>query len=437
MPRTIRNPKLDTRSARARLAIRREPYWTPVQQGLALGYRRAPTGGTWIARRYDRDASPALTYKALGAADDALDADGIATLDFGTAQARARTWFADRAKSTADPDAPSAGPYTVADAIREYLEWYAVHRKALREVEYRVNAYVLPALGALEVSALRTTSLRRWHEALATAPRRVRGKKGAAPTYRATPTDPETIRKRRFTANKTLIVLKAALNRAWREGRVADDLAWRRVTPFRDVDQPRVRWLTADEAVRLVNAAEPTFRPMIQAALLTGLRYGELAALRIADFDSASKTVHVATSKSGKPRRVPLNDEGARLFAATVAGRAPDALMFSHADGEAWGKSHQRRPMAEACSAARITPAVGFHVLRHTYGSALAMQGVPLGVIAAALGHADTRVTERHYAALAPSYVAETIRAKLPALGIVAQGNVAAMSPRRAATART
>ena len=56
----------------------------------------------------------------------------------------------------------------------------------------------------------------------------------------------------------------------------------------------------------------------------------------------------------------------------------------------------------------------------------MAMQGVPMGVIAAAMGHADTRMTEKHYAHLAPSYVAEMIRANLPKLGIRA-GNVAAL----------
>jgi integrase len=45
------------------------------------------------------------------------------------------------------------------------------------------------------------------------------------------------------------------------------------------------------------------------------------------------------------------------------------------------------------------------------------MRGVPMGVIAAQLGHADTRMTEKHYAHLAPSYVADTIRAHFPWTG--------------------
>jgi integrase len=55
-----------------------------------------------------------------------------------------------------------------------------------------------------------------------------------------------------------------------------------------------------------------------------------------------------------------------------------------------------------------------FHILRHTHASILAMRDVPLGVVAEQLGHADTRMTEKHYAHLAPSYVAETIRAHFP-----------------------
>ena len=54
----------------------------------------------------------------------------------------------------------------------------------------------------------------------------------------------------------------------------------------------------------------------------------------------------------------------------------------------------------------------------NTHGSHLAMAGVPMGVIAAQLGHADTRMTEKHYAHLAPSYIAQTIRANFPVLNL-------------------
>ena len=88
------------------------------------------------------------------------------------------------------------------------------------------------------------------------------------------------------------------------------------------------------------------------------------------------------------------------------------------------GASHQKRPLDEAGARAGITPAVTFHILRHTHGSHLAMNGVPIGVIAKQLGHADTRMTEKHYAHLAPSYVAQTIRANFPVLNLSGEPQV-------------
>jgi len=49
---------------------------------------------------------------------------------------------------------------------------------------------------------------------------------------------------------------------------------------------------------------------------------------------------------------------------------------------------------------------------------------LPTGVIAAKLGHADTRITEKHYAHLAPSYVAQTIWANFPTREIIEDGKV-------------
>jgi integrase len=155
----------------------------------------------------------------------------------------------------------------------------------------------------------------------------------------------------------------------------------------------------------------------VQAALLTGCRYGELIAMRASDYNPDSGTAFVRESKNGKPRHVALTDEGRDFFAQATVGRLGDELIFTR-DGMPWGKSHQQRPLQRACAIAKIEPAVSFHVLRHTYGSMLALRGVPLQVIAEVLGHADMRSTSRHYAHLLPSYVADSIRAHLPSFGI-------------------
>jgi integrase len=166
---------------------------------------------------------------------------------------------------------------------------------------------------------------------------------------------------------------------------------------------------------------------------MTGCRYGELSAMRSSDFDPQVGTVTIRQNKGGNPRHVALTDEGRGFFESMAAGKVGSALLFerdrvvTQATREtpaatkrtAWSKSDQFRQIRAACVAANITPAVSFHELRHTYASRLAMRGVPMGVIAAQLGHSDTRMTERHYAHLSPSYVADTVRRSFGTLGIV------------------
>src|SRR4029077_5394737 len=115
MARTVRNPKIDTRSARVRLPARREPYRTMLSQGCALGYRRGAKGGTWIARFRSDDGRQ--HYGQLGAADDAREPDGISVFSFAQAQGRARAWFARKAKEQAGDFSPLGRPYTVSDAL--------------------------------------------------------------------------------------------------------------------------------------------------------------------------------------------------------------------------------------------------------------------------------------------------------------------------------
>jgi integrase len=217
--------------------------------------------------------------------------------------------------------------------------------------------------------------------------------------------------------------LRAALNQAFRDGKVASDVPWRTVQPFRGVDSPRLRYFTKDEVTRLINAAQGNFRDLIKAALFTGCRYGELTRLRVGDFNPESGTVFVGQSKSRKARHVVLAGEGRRFFETLTMGRPGDALMLTRADCSAWKPSNQFPPMAEACTVASITGG-SFHILRHTAASHLVMAGVPLNVVAQNLGHRDGRMTEKHYAHLAPSYVAETIRKFAPEYGTTEPSSV-------------
>lgn len=416
MARTARNSSLETRTARARLHIRRTPYFAKIAKGLRLGYYRGSIAGSWVARCY-RGAGVYAT-EALGVADDTLDADGIKVLDYWQAQEHARRW-GERQRLIAE-GMVREGTYTVADAVADYLVEIAAEKRptSVRNAKYIFDASILPDLGTVQLEKLTADRLTRWRNKLATQPKRVRTKRTATePATRDVADDDDARRARKASANRILTMLKAALNRAFQAGRTSSDSAWRKVKPFKRVDEAVVRYLSVAEARRLVRACPEDFRKMVQAALLTGCRYSELARLRCDDFNADSGTLAIRLSK-GKIRHVVLTEEGRAAFADWTAERAHSDNVFLRADGGVWGKSHQKRPLDEASNLAGISPAVNFHILRHTHGSHLAMSGVPMGVVAAQLGHADTRMTEKHYAHLAPSYVAQTIRANFPVLGL-------------------
>ncbi len=300
--------------------------------------------------------------------------------------------------------------FTVAAAMDAYFGRLEHEGRSLADAKRRTRFHILPGLGDIPVADLTSDIISKW----------LTGMVGKAQDGH----DGDAIRQHRASANRVLTILRAALNQAFRDGKVASDVPWRTVQPFRGVDAPRLRYFTKDEVTRLINAAQGDFRDLVLAALHTGCRYSELGRLRAGDFNPDSGTVFVGQSKSGKARHVVLTDEGRRFFAALTVGRAGDTLMLTHADGSAWRPSHQIRWMALACSAAWITPTGGFHILRHTHASHLVMNGCALNVVAHNLGHADTRMTERHYAHLAPSYVAEQIRKFAPSFGTEEDSNI-------------
>lgn len=418
MARVVENTDLRNRERRLRLEPRKKPYWMSLSEGEHLGYYRGKLVGKWVARYRRAGTVGPYQETTLAQADDFMDSDGQAAINFKEAQDAARHWFAMIERN----GGKSVGKYTVANALDDYLQGFT--GKDIANTRRRIESIVRPQIGRHEVAKLTTKMIKDWHVAIASAPPRARTAKGEEQNYLMMDDSEEARRKRRASANRILSMLRAALNAAYRNGKAASDDAWRRVKPFPKVDAPRLRYLSDDEARRLVNACEPTFRPMVKAALLTGARYQELAGLEVRDFDRQSQTLWLRETKAGKSRAVYLEDEGVRLFGEATAGKAARDLILPRPDGARWGPSQQARPLANGCKNAKLEPA-GFHDLRRTYGARLALRGVPMAVIAEALGHADERVTRRHYAHLSKSYVADTVRNAVAGLGIVGDSNVA------------
>lgn len=346
--------------------------------------------------------------KVLGNADDVAASDGAAILSWSEALSKALTWFElVAAGGGARPDR-----YTVSDALDDYLASFT--GKSLQKTRHTIEKHIRPVLGHRLVCELTTGELRKFQADLAGRRSVYRPNRNGVAKPR--PEDADSLRRGKANANRIFTPLKAALNRAFNDGRVRDDSAWRRVKPFAKVSVARVRYFSTTEVEALLVAAEPWFRAVMQAALFTGARWSEIHQMKVRDVDLRSGTILLPETKGGRPRYIHLSDEGARFFALQCAGKALASPVFLNQHGRAFGTSHQIRPMRETCAKANVQPA-GFHILRHTYGSTLAMAGVPLAVIAEALGHADERITRKHYAHLSPSYIRESVRRGLGDLG--------------------
>jgi integrase len=384
MARRVRDINLESRAGRSKLKPSGKPYYKSIGEGLHLGYRKGRVEGRWVVRRYA--GNQAYITDTIGTADDIADADGTRILTFWQAQDKARE---------IGGKLVYAGPYRVADAIADYLTFLGDRGYF---VAGRMRKHILPALGDELVEQLSSERMRAWHNSMVRVG-----------------IDPEIERKSKCSANRMLAVLKSALNLAFREGKASNDAAWRRVQLFKNVARARTRYLSIAECQRLMNAAGDEFRPLVQGALETGARYSELGRMLCQDFNPDAGTVHVLKSKSGKERHIILTDDGAEYFRRLTAGRPGTALMF----GRDWKPDHQKRRMRDACARARITPTINFHGLRHTWASHAVMAGMPLNVVAKNLGHTDTKMVEKHYGHLAPSYVVDQVRKFAPRFGTV------------------
>lgn len=406
MPRQHRNVRLQTRDARSKLALRKAPYWHDVERGRSIGYYRGRTGGVWLLREY---IGGTHRWRRLGRADDVNEADGTTVFS-----------FTDAVRAALRADRPTLEIQTklrVEDALEEYFEARrttstsdsihrervaaestiipALHDRPLNTLNEQQKRRLRNSLRGKLVCELTATDLRRWRDSLVPS----------------TP-DREELRRAKSTANRVWSTLRAALNQAFHNERVSDDRAWRRVTPFKNVDQPQTRFLRVEECKRLIAAADGKLRPLVEGCLFTGLRLGELVALTVADVGDGHVTVR--HSKTGKARRVPLNAEGAEFFSGLTKGKSRDAHAFAFSENTPRAKMWISRAMREACAAAKIDPSVEFRQLRTSYGSLLLNADAPLSTISELLGHKDTRMTRRHYAHLLSEKLKETVDEKLP-----------------------
>lgn len=382
MSRRPRDHRIESREARAKLKPRKEPYWRSVFPGTAVGYHRPKKGaGSWWVRKRIEGR---YEIASIGTADD-FEGSGI-------------TYAQAVEKATGYEPAPVKVEkgFSVQDAADFYVE----HKKPTRETELRVKR-IMRECGFLRTTLRTLTSdqILKWRNA--DFDQRLDDE-----------SEDDEREKSKSSTNRNLSQLKAVLNYALRHGKT-DRKPWDQVEGFRDVDEARLRFLTLAEARRLIAKCDEDLGNLCRASLMTGGRYGELAALTVGDYDGSS--VYFRKTKSHKARHAFLSDEGVAFFDALTAGKDRNDLILTR-DGEPWTKALHRRAFAAALTKAKLAD-VRFHDLRSTYGSWLAQAGVSMKIIQEAMGHADMRITVKHYAHLQEGQVGTAIKEHLPNTG--------------------
>jgi integrase len=146
--------------------------------------------------------------------------------------------------------------------------------------------------------------------------------------------------------------------------------------------------------------------PIVLLALNTGMRRGELFAMRWPDVDltRAIVTVRGGDAKSGQTRHIPLNTEAVAVLSAWKPGAAAD-FVFAGRDGEAMDDI--KTAWLNLAKAAKLE-SFRFHDTRHSFASKLVQAGVDLNTVRELLGHSDIKMTLR-YAHLAPEHKAAAV----------------------------
>jgi len=144
---------------------------------------------------------------------------------------------------------------------------------------------------------------------------------------------------------------------------------------------------------------------MIQVAVATGLRRGELVALKWADVNLENRSIHVRhrgdfRTKGNAERRVPIRGDAEKVL-CQMYEKGVTGPVFTDRDGNAIRAGRVTTRFKDMARKAELDERIHFHSLRHTTGSWLSMRGVPMRHIQAILGHSDRNVTEQ-YSHLAP-----------------------------------
>lgn len=473
MARTIRDAKLETRAARARLKTGETVHWKTLVVGeLHLGYRRrsADVPGKWIARRYiGLDAGGVGRYRkeGLGTADDFRDADGVSVLSYNDAQRRA----GDKAEQLASA---SASPATVADVVKTYTdgrdrrEAGRQGRKIRSDASQRLGRYVVgwkpekvggrkaiapTPLAAVRLADLAEADLRRWRAALPGSLR--------ATTVRRLCSDLHAALKAGYEARRgeLPVGLLETISYGLRAPATDDDHA---ETSSRDdqilSDAELARLLAAAREIDAEAGWDGDLWRMILVLTATGARFSQVVRLRVRDFQPDNGRLMVPVSRKGNRSRqknathvpVPVGADVVEALRPAVLGRAADAPLLERwrvaqvaaarwertGRGRWLGASELTRPFRLIRERAELPSAIPYS-LRHTSIVRGIRANLPIRLVAAT-HDTSVGIIEKHYSKFIVTGLEDMLRAAIvPLVPPASAGeNVVSIEQRRAEAVR-
>jgi integrase len=252
--------------------------------------------------------------------------------------------------------------------------------RAADDAKARLDNHVLnhKRLAGTELSKLAPAHLETWRTALKEAPTRGGNRRGE--------------RRSDSTLNRDMTCLRAALNRAYIDGLVTSDFAWRsKLLPLKNADRRRELYLDRDQRRSFLEKAAPDLAAFLRGLCLLPLRPGALAALTAGDYDSRLKVL--------------------KVFTKAAKDKLPGAPLLSRVDGKAWNKDSWKWPVKAAAEAAKLPAGATAYTLRHSVISDLVHGGLDLLTVAQLSG-TSVAMIEKHYGHLR-SDIAAAALAKL------------------------
>jgi integrase len=376
--------RIDTKTGRAALSPRPEPYWHKHAKERHLGYRKAAdgSGGSWVARYRGEDSK--RLYSALGEHSEAFG--------FDQAMVKALAWFRELDRGV------RAEAQTVGDVCRLYVEDRRKQKGAATAQDYsrafergvyggggkKGDKHEANAIDAVHLAKFRSRHLTAWRDGLVTA--------GMS----------------RSTANRMRTRLIAALNYAVRERYASADVAqeWKSVQPFEGASKRRDLYLDLAQRRALLGTCEGELHDLIQAVMLTGARAGELVGARVAAFDARTHSITL-TGKTGT-RTIPLSADASTLFTSRAKNKLPRAFLLTRDDGRHWSHSDWDELVRDAATRAELPKGVCLYTLRHSWITAALTEGMSALTVAKLAG-TSLAMIDRNYGHLAQSAARERL----------------------------